>query len=86
MFCIAMAYGKEPLKRLVTEVAHGIAYIAKPSALELSERPDEVGVGFPLVDLYEYDPSLMDDLVEAYQAGKNDCLDSLWRKARPLPL
>jgi len=86
MHCIARAFEGAPLSRSVASVGNGFAYIAKPSALAEAACPDEIGVAFPLSDLFVYDDSLMDELESAFESGQIKRLDGLWASARPLPL
>jgi hypothetical protein len=83
MFVIAMAYGGQPLKRIVTGKAHGLTYVANPST-DISKLPGAPGgVGFPDSAVFRFDSELMDALDSAWSSGDVAKLERLWREATP---
>ena len=86
MHCIARAFSSQPLARLVVENAGRVAYVIKPSHADAIKTDQLAGVSFPLWDLFEYDSTLVDELVAAFESGDADTLETLWGHAKPLPI
>lgn len=84
--CIVRAFRGKPLRRIVVGAHNGIAYILKPSFVELPSRDRRSGVGFPLNDVFRYDDALMDKLSSSFEAGDEDALNELWDSAQLLPV
>jgi hypothetical protein len=84
MFCIAKAYGGEPLKRLVVGGAHNLVYVLNPESKDAVENNPHAGVGFPSECVFEFDPGLFPRLQEAFAEDRTAELWALWQSAKPL--
>jgi hypothetical protein len=71
---ILRAYGGQPLIRRIFEVTNKVVYVTDDS------REDGlVSLGFPLEDVFEYDPQLAAKADQLFKKGKWD-----WNKLKPL--
>lgn len=86
MHCIAMAYGGEPLDRIVNGVDRGLVYLVHPSREGLIAENPNIGVGFPLEFVFSYDNQLLNELQAAYEKNDQAKLESLWKTASPLAI
>lgn len=86
MYCIARAFTDKPLRRSVVEVRGQGAYIVEPSYVNSVQDDSDVGVMFPLTDLFRFDEGLLDELVSAYDSHDRTSLKRLWNRAEPLPI
>ena len=81
MIVIARAYGGEPLQRVLTGQVGTLAYVLHPSVASAVGIKPFSGVGFPIGDVFEFDPGLFDSLCTAWQTGDHDQLNRAWDRA-----
>lgn len=86
MYCIARAFMDKPLRRAVVEVRRSGAYVVEPSYVNSVRDDSDIGVMFPLTDLFRFYEGLLDELVSAYDSYDRTSLKRLWNRAEPLPL
>ena len=86
MRCIAMAYGGEPLDRVVNGADRGLVYLVHPSRENLIVENPNIGVGFPLEFVFSFDDQLLKALKAAYEAKDQAKLELLWKTASPLAI
>lgn len=84
MYCLARAYGDEPLKRVAVDSTPDLTYVLSPSAYSATKGADGSGVGFPVECVFEYDEALFKRLRAAFLAADHAALWALWKTARPL--
>jgi hypothetical protein len=82
--CIARAYHGEPLERLATGHGASVTYILNPSHVNAGGICTGDGVGFPKLDVFEYESHLMDQLLKTYARGDRVEMDRLWNTAKRL--
>lgn len=83
MHVIAMAYGGEPLDRIVTGTHGNVVYVLNPSVASAKDVTPLSGVGFPQWAVFRHDGNLLDSLSAAWSAGDAVNLKRLWAKATP---
>ena len=86
MRCIAMAYSREPLERVVNGMDQRVVYLVNPSLEHAIKNDPGIGVGFPTEFVFEYDATMFEKLLDAYRAADSTALESLWKKTKPLRL
>ncbi len=85
MHVIAMAYGDEPLDRVLVGENARVFYVANPSTVSSTGQCTSGGVGFPKAYVFEFDSALFDSLEQAWASADRQGLADLWREATPFP-
>lgn len=80
-FVIARAFGGKPIKRVLVDTSPAIAYLANPAFLDRVETGESSVVGFPLEDVYQYDPQCFSEMVDLWKRGNKELP---WNKLRRL--
>jgi hypothetical protein len=81
---IARAYADEPLDRLAVGSGDGLVYIVNPSLSGTDKEIAMWSIGFPKNAIYEFDKTIYDKILAAFQSSTKDKLAELWKLARPL--
>jgi len=79
---MARAFRGEPWRCLVVEMATRVAYLTSSEHVEDVEAGRLDPVGFPLEDIFEFDPTLFDRLRSQWERERRTD-EQLWRSAVP---
>ena len=80
------AYGNAPLHGIEKKKKRNLIYLINPSLADATALYEKRVAGFPTTDVFEFDSTLFSRLRQAFTAGSDENLDSLWASAKPVEL
>lgn len=84
MICLAMAYMGEPLRRSVVGRNKKVVFLSNLSTIDSHGVSNPSCIGFPPNCVFEYENSLYDKLLDAYESSDSSLLGTLWGQAKLL--